>query len=107
MALFNTWSNREQQLSAAARRLSAAADALLGRLTAAPAGDIGGGVAELRAFDAAWSEYLGLFAAWKGRDVAALEVRLHNLHQSSRRSAAALRMSALDLHQLSSNVIQV
>lgn len=88
MALFNTWGVREQRLSAAALRVSAATDALLGQLLApllasnsvgAAAGVSGCGGDLLRAFDAAWAEYLALFAAWKGHDAAALEVRHQTL----------------------------
>lgn len=104
MAVFNTWGERERRLAASARRLSVATDALLAALlaprphggaagcndtgscafggTEAAAGGSGGisgsggGICseELAAFDGAWAEYVGLFAAWKGRDAAALEV---------------------------------
>jgi hypothetical protein len=82
--VFNSWAAREQGLRAAACALSWATTALLAQLTACPAAEVsstGGGdsntaAAEaLAAFDAAWAEYLALFAAWKRHDAAALEVR--------------------------------
>ena len=82
MTVFNTWAARERALTAAAHSLASAMDTLLTQLasqpSAAPDTSSGSGNAvtgALAAFDAAWAQYLALFAAWKGHDAAALEVR--------------------------------